>query len=447
MDFSVLGVIMPDKKLITPRKLQGFWELMPNEEILFEDMLNKIKFVFSQNCFLPLDTPDAEYSEVLLAKSGGDLDKEIYRFEKGSTDMCLRYDLTVPLARFVAMNFNVLEFPFKRFQVGKVYRGERPQKGRFREFYQCDADIIGVDNLPLTCDAECIKLYEPCLKALNLDCVVEISNRKILAGYFESLNNEAEINDLMIIVDKIEKLPREEIVSMFKEKGLNDKEIENIFKIVMSNGSFEEIYQNVKDVCDNATFMEGLNELKVLSERLKLLNMSDSTYKFNLSIVRGHNYYTGTVFEVYIQGKRSLGAIGGGGRYDNLCGYFIDKNVQGVGMSIGITRLFDIMRTEGMLNTNNSGNTDLGIITFDETFKEGLKLMTSLRENGIKADCIGENKSFKAKMKEANSRQWPYILILGENEVATKNYTIKNMETAEQKTMTLNEIVDFLKTK
>ena len=193
--------------------------------------------------------------------------------------------------------------------------------------------------------------------------------------------------------------------------------------------------------------MEGLDELKVLSERLKLLNMSDSTYKFNLSIVRGHNYYTGTVFEVYIQGKRSLGAIGGGGRYDNLCGYFIDKNVQGVGMSIGITRLFDIMRTEGMLNTNNSGNTDLGIITFDETFEEGLKLMTSLRDSGIKADCIGENKSFKAKMKEANRRQLPYILILGENEVATKNYTIKNMETAEQKTMTLNEIVDFLKTK
>ena len=438
---------MPDRKLITPKKLQGFWELMPTEEILFEDMLNKIKFTFAQNCFLPLDTPVAEYSEILLAKSGGDLDKEIYRFEKGNTDMCLRYDLTVPLARYVAMNYNVLEFPFKRFQVGKVYRGERPQKGRFREFYQCDADIIGVDNLPLTYDAECIKLYEPCLKALGLDCVVEISNRKILAGYFESLKKDVEINDLMIVVDKIEKLPKNEIVAMFEEKGLNDKEIENLYKIVMSNGSFEEVYQNVKDICDNATFMEGLDELKILSKRLKLFNMDEKAYKFNLSIVRGHNYYTGTVFEVYIREKRSLGAIGGGGRYDNLCGYFIDKNIQGVGMSIGITRLFDIMRTEGMLQKCNNGNTDLGIITFDETFEDGLKLMASLRENGIKADCIGEGKSFKAKMKEANRRQLPYVLILGENEIATKKYTVKNMETAEQKTMTLSEIVEFLKTK
>ena len=189
---------MADKKLITPRKLQGFWELMPNEELVFEDILDKLKNVFKNNCFLPLDTPNVEYSEILLAKSGGDLDKEIYRFTKGDNDICLRYDLTVPLARFVSMNYNILDFPFKRFQIGKVYRGERPQKGRFREFYQCDADIIG-ESLPLTYDAECIKLYEPCFKALNLETIVEISNRKILAGFFESLGLENKTIDLMIV--------------------------------------------------------------------------------------------------------------------------------------------------------------------------------------------------------------------------------------------------------
>lgn len=437
---------MADKKLITPRKLQGFWELMPNEELVFEDILDKLKNVFKNNCFLPLDTPNVEYSEILLAKSGGDLDKEIYRFTKGDNDICLRYDLTVPLARFVSMNYNILDFPFKRFQIGKVYRGERPQKGRFREFYQCDADIIG-ESLPLTYDAECIKLYEPCFKALNLETIVEISNRKILAGFFESLGLENKTIDLMIVVDKVDKLSKDDIISLLKENGLNDNQIDDLFTILNAKGSFEEIKNKIKNITDNSTFQEGLSELEIVNSHLQAMRMRDDTYCFNLAIVRGHNYYTGTVFEAYIKGKRNLGAIGGGGRYDNLCGHFIDKQVQGVGMSIGITRLFDILRTENMIDFNTS-SVDVGIITFDEeTLNYGLSLMTELRENGIKADVLNEEKSFKAKMKEANRKQIPFIIICGEDELKSNTYTLKNMETSTQVVLPLSKIIQELNKK
>lgn len=428
-----------ENKLIAPRKIQGFWELMPKEEVLFENMLARLRKVFENNCFLPLDTPVAEFSEILLAKSGGDVDKEIYRFTKGHADICLRYDLTVPLARFVAGNYNVLDFPFKRYQIGKVYRGERPQKGRFREFYQCDADIIG-EELPLTYDAECIKLYAPCFKELNLDVAVEISNRKILAGYFENLGGN--VVDLMTIVDKIDKLPKEEIVSLFKEKGLSGSDIERTLKIISTSGDIDKI-KSLSVMCDNETFQKGFEELGVLDERLRALGMENYTY--NLSIVRGHDYYTGTVFECYIKGKRNLGAIGGGGRYDNLCKNFMDVKMQGVGMSIGITRLFDILKSEDLLNTENLNSVDLGIITFDETLNAGLSLMTKFRESGVKADIINETKSFKAKMKEANKRNLPYILILGEDEVKSSCYTLKDMRSGVQEKLNFDEILQKLK--
>lgn len=428
-----------ENKLITPRKIQGFWELMPSEEALFEDMLTRLRKVFENNCFQPLDTPVAEFSEILLAKSGGDVDKEIYRFTKGHADICLRYDLTVPLARFVAGNVNELDFPFKRYQIGKVYRGERPQKGRFREFYQCDADVIG-ENLSLTYDAECIKLYEPCFKELKLDAMVEISNRKLLAGYFESL--DGNVVELMTIVDKLDKLPKEEIVALFKDKGLKDKDIENTMKLVATKGDIFAI-KTLSSICENETFKKGMQELETVDSYLKALGMQN--YLYNLSIVRGHDYYTGTVFECYIKGKRNLGAIGGGGRYDNLCKNFMETKMEGVGMSIGITRLFDILRNENLLNTENYASVELGIITFNETLMAGLTLMSKFRDEGVKADIINETKSFKAKMKEANKRNLPYIIILGEDEVKAGIYTLKDMRTGEQEKLKFDEILEKLK--
>lgn len=427
-----------NNKLVSPKKIQGFWELMPKDEVLFEDMLGRLKRVFETNCFLPLDTPVAEFAEVLLAKSGGDVDKEIYRFTKGHADICLRYDLTVPLARFVAGNFNELDFPFKRYQIGKVYRGERPQKGRFREFYQCDADVIG-EELPLSYDAECIYLYKPAFKALNLEVVVEISNRNILAGLFESFGKDIE--PLMVIIDKLDKLDRDEIVNLLTEKGLNSEQIEKTLKIAGTSGDIEKVL-SLKTECENATYLKGIDDLACLDELLKALGIENRI--FNLSIVRGHNYYTGTVFECYLLGKRNLGAIGGGGRYDNLCKNFLDKKLQGVGMSIGITRLFDILKSENLLKNEGQSFVTIGIITFEETLNYGLQIMTSLREKGIRAEILNETKSFKAKMKEANKRQIEFVLILGEDEVKEQLFTLKNMATGEQEKLNLEGIIEKL---
>ncbi len=432
---------MDTKKIITPRKLQGFWELMPKEQMFFSSLLNKVEKVFQDNCFVPLDTPVLEYSETLLAKSGGDTDKEIYRFSKGSTDMCMRYDLTVPLARFVAMHKNELSFPFKRYQIGKVYRGERPQKGRFREFYHCDADIIGDGELSVTADAECICLFEKCYKALDLDVTVEVSNRKILSGYIQEINKEDKTIDILIVMDKTEKLPMEEIVAQLKEIGLNDKERNDLISIIKTKGTIEDVTKKLKQISQNQLFLEGVEELNTTAKII--VAMGAEKILFNLAIIRGHNYYTGTVFESFVKGSRI--ALGGGGRFENLCSYFSDKKMPGVGMSVGITRLFDLLKNDGYFDVNQLSEIDCAVINFDDTLLESLNVVKTLRENGIKADCFYENKSFKSKMKEANRRQVKFVIIVGENEVKTNMFTLKNMETGEQITASISEIVDKIK--
>ncbi len=435
---------MNNSKLITPRKLQGFWELMPRQQMVFSELLDKIENVFKQNCFVPLDTPVLEYSETLLAKSGGETDKEVYRFSKGSTDMCMRYDLTVPLARFVAMHKEELSFPFKRYQIGKVYRGERPQKGRFREFYQCDADIIGNETLSLVADAECVALFEKCFKALNLDVEIEVSNRKIIAGFIQSINKEDRTTDILIVLDKLAKIPFEEAMAQLKEIGLSDFESEKIIRLTKTTGNIEDVTQNLANICVNPLFNEGMKELVETDKHLKAFGVSSVIY--NLSVIRGHNYYTGTVFEGFLKKDKNLGAIGGGGRFENLCSYFSDKKMPGVGMSVGVTRLFDILTKENYFNLDEINEIECAIITFDDTLEEGLSLTSKLREDGIKADCLYENKSFKSKMKEANKRQIKYVLIVGEDEVKTKEYTLKNMQNSGQEKLTLEKVIEKIKT-
>ena len=432
-----------NNNLITPKKLQGFWELMPKEQMFFSRLLNSIEKVFQDNCFLPLDTPILEYSETLLAKSGGDTDKEIYRFTKGSTDMCMRYDLTVPLARFVAMHKNELNFPFKRYQIGKVYRGERPQKGRFREFYLCDADIIGDGELSLIADAECVRLFEKCYEALDLDVTVEVSNRKILSGYISEIGKTDKTIDILIVMDKIEKLPIEEIMFQLKELGLNEKECTGLISIIKTSGNLDEVSQKLKTISKNELFLTGIEELETLGKTL--CAMGAKKIKYNLAIIRGHNYYTGTVFESFLTGRKELGALGGGGRFENLCGYFSKDKMPGVGMSVGITRLFNLLMQENYFDTSSSSELDCAIINFDNTLLEGIALAEKLRVLGIRADCLYENKSFKSKMKESNKRQIKYVIIVGEDEVKSERYALKNMQTGEQVTLSLSEIVEKLK--
>ncbi len=434
---------MSNSKLIIPRKLQGFWELMPIQSMLFSEFLNKIEDVFKNNCFVPLDTPVLEYSETLLAKSGGDTDKEIYRFTKGSTDMCMRYDLTVPLARFVAMHKEELSFPFKRYQIGKVYRGERPQKGRFREFYQCDADIIGNETLSLVADAECIALFDKCFKALNLDIEIEVSNRKIIAGYIQEINKEDKTTEILIVLDKLAKIPLEEAMLQLKEIGLSETESEKIIKLTKTTGNIETITENLNNFSQNQLFNDGVSELVETAKHLKAFGVKSVVY--NLSIIRGHNYYTGTVFEGFFKNDKSLGAVGGGGRFENLCSYFSEKKMPGVGMSVGVTRLFDLLTKQNYFDLSKTNEIECAIITFDDTLENGLSLTSKLRELGIKADCLYENKSFKSKMKEANKRQIKYVLIVGEDEVKNQKYTLKDMTTSEQSQLSIEQIVEKIK--
>ena len=434
---------MSNSKLIIPRKLQGFWELMPKQQMLFSEFLNKIEDVFKNNCFVPLDTPVLEYSETLLAKSGGDTDKEIYRFTKGSTDMCMRYDLTVPLARFVAMHKEELSFPFKRYQIGKVYRGERPQKGRFREFYQCDADIIGNETLSLVADAECIALFDKCFKALNLDIEIEVSNRKIIAGYIQEINKEDKTTEILIVLDKLAKIPLEEAMLQLKEIGLSETESEKIIKLTKTTGNIETITENLNNFSQNQLFNDGVSELVETAKHLKAFGVKSVVY--NLSIIRGHNYYTGTVFEGFFKNDKSLGAVGGGGRFENLCSYFSEKKMPGVGMSVGVTRLFDLLTKQNYFDLSKTNEIECAIITFDDTLENGLSLTSKLRELGIKADCLYENKSFKSKMKEANKRQIKYVLIVGEDEVKNQKYTLKDMTTSEQSQLSIEQIVEKIK--
>ncbi len=426
---------------ITPRKVQGFWELSPEKEILFEEMQEKIKKVFQNNCFLPLDTPVLELSEILLAKSGGEIDKEVYAFSKGSTDMCLRYDFTVPLARFVSANYNTLEFPFKRFQIGKNYRGEKPQKGRFREFYQCDADIIGNETLSLVADAECVKLYHDCFSALGYDEIVEISNRNILVGLIEDCCDTEKSNDIIVLLDKLDKIGKDAVLDSFLNMNISKENAEKYISAVSLSGDFKEVEKGLKKLSTNELFLKGIEELRELEDYLSAFNCNKENYIYNIGIIRGHNYYTGTVFEVYLKNNRRFGALGGGGRYENLAGYFTDKKLPGVGMSIGLSRLFDLFDQNGLLPQVKKSNIDVFIIPLGEYVRESLSICDELRKNNIKAEVAYDNRSFKSKMKETDRREIPFALIVGENEVKEKKYAFKNMKTGTQDFITIEEII------
>lgn len=436
---------MTEQKYITPRKLSGFWELPPEKEILFEQMQEKIKKVFEKNCYLPLDTPVLELSEILLAKSGGDLDKEIYSFTKGSTSMCMRYDFTVPLARFVASNANTLEFPFKRYQIGKNYRGEKPQKGRWREFYQCDADVIGSETLSLVADAECVKLYHECFDALNYDVIVEISNRNVLFGLIEDCSDNDKSNEIITLLDKFDKMGKEKVLLSLLELGVSKENAEKYLSAVAIKGRFEEIEQSLLALSKNEGFVKAINELKEVEGYLTAFGCNKEKYIYNIGIIRGHNYYTGTVFEVFLKGHREFGALGGGGRYENLAEYFTERKLPGVGMSIGLTRLFDVFDQNGLLPEIKNSNIDLYILPLGSYINDCLSLCQYFRNNNVKAEVAYSDKSFKSKMKEADRRKIPFILVVGENEVASNIYSLKNMVTGEQFNLSKEECLKLIK--
>jgi len=433
---------------IEPRTLTGFMELLPNEQILFNQMMDKISMSYESFGFLPIDTPIIELAEVLLAKAGGETEKQIYEFKKGDTDLALRFDLTVPLAKYIAINYGNLSFPFRRYQVGKVYRGERPQKGRFREFYQCDIDVIGDGELGIINDAEMPRIIYTTVRNLGFeDFTIYINNRKILNGLFAELELSSLSVDIMRIIDKLDKIGEENVRYELEKLEISEEKINKIFEFLNIKGTNEEIIKALSKLeIKNELFKLGLEELETVVKYVKVFEVPDENFKINLTIARGLDYYTGTVYETFLNEYREIGSICSGGRYDNLSDYYTDKKLPGVGVSIGLTRLFYILNELGLIKSDKKSISDVLILPAEEeNVAKSIEISNVLRENKINVQVYLNDKKLKAKFKYANKLEVPYVIVVGEEEEKTQKYALKNMETGEQEVLTIEEIVARIK--
>jgi len=425
-----------------PRVLQGTMELLPPDQILFNKMYDTIREVYESFGFLPLDTPVLEYSNVLLAKAGGETEKQIYRFTKGDTDLSMRFDLTVPLARYVSLHKNDLVFPFKRYQMGKVYRGERPQKGRFREFYQCDIDIIGSEELDLMYDAEMpAVIYNVFTKLAFGDFVIRINNRKVLNGFFSSLGLADKIGDILRTIDKLEKIGAEKVMAELAEFGVDSAAADKILAFISISGSNAEVLEALANVdCDDETFKVGVDELSKVVSYAYMYGIPEKNIAIDLTIARGLDYYTGTVYETKMVDYPTLGSVCSGGRYDNLTGYYTDDRLPGIGISIGLTRLFSQLRSENIVSSERGSLTDVLFVPMDKNHIEFvLSSAATMRAAGLNVDVYCLDKGMKPKMKFANRSGIPYVALVGDSEAEAGKIMLKDMTTGEQELLTAAE--------
>ncbi len=419
---------------VEPRTLPGFMELLPNEQILFNQMREKIESSYKKFGFLPIDTPIIELSEVLLAKAGGETEKQIYRFNRGDTDLSLRFDLTVPLAKYVAKNYGNISFPFRRYQIGKVYRGEKAQKGRYREFYQCDIDIIGDETLDVINDAELPAVIYSTFKGLGFDdFTIKINNRKILNGLYESIGQKENSVEIMRIIDKIEKIGEERVKAELRELELTDESIKQIIDFIKIDGTTDEKLQKLKALgIENEVYEKGVEELEQVVKYIRQFKIPENNFTVDLTIARGLDYYTGTVYETFLNEYRELGSICSGGRYENLAENYTDKKLPGVGISIGLTRLFYKLNELNIIKADKKSISDIIIIPMTENLEVPLELATELRNIGINTEVYLNNKKLKAKMKYANKLEIPYVIVIGDDEIQSGKIKVKNMQTGEE---------------
>ncbi|MDR2571282.1 MAG: histidine--tRNA ligase [Oscillospiraceae bacterium] len=421
---------------IKPRTLSGFMELLPPEQTCFDAMMLKLCQSFSLYGFTPLDTPLMESAEVLLAKGGGETEKQTYLLRKGDNDLALRYELTASLAKYVVLYYNDLTFPFRRYEIGKVYRGERAQRGRFREFYQADIDIIGDGSLDIMNEAEIPGVIYKCLTSLGLErFVIHINNRKVLNGLFKILDiKDDAATDVMRVVDKLGKIGVDKLSKTLTDDiGLSQLQTDEVIGFVANKDDPFDVLEKYKG--RNEVFDIGVNELTALQKHLAGFGVPETHYKIDLSIARGLDYYTGTVYETYLTDHPEVGAVCSGGRYDNLAEYFTDRKMPGVGISIGLTRLFFILQEQGLLNEGFlSAPADVLIIPMTDDLSYAVTLATSMREQGLRVQIYSENKKFKVKVSYADKLSIPFVVFLGEDEINKGLITVKDMTTGEQTT-------------
>jgi len=433
---------------VQPRTLSGFMELLPKDQVLMEKIMETLRETYSLYGFTPLDTPVIEASEVLLAKGGGETEKQIYRFTKGESDLSLRFDLTVPLAKYVALHYGELSFPFRRYQIGKVYRGERAQRGRFREFYQADIDIIGDGKLDIVNEAEIPAIIYQTFSRLGLERFqIRVNNRKILNGFYDMLGLREQSGEIMRTVDKLEKIGGDKVRELLMEAGVSEEKAGEILRFIGIRGKNSQVLKALESYRGkNELFDQGLEELGTVVKYLGAFGVPEENFAVDLTIARGLDYYTGTVYETMMTDHPEIGSICSGGRYDNLAEYYTNKQLPGVGISIGLTRLFYVLQEQKMLNEEaGTAPADVLLLPMTEELGPAIELGTRLRGEGIRVQLYTEPKKFKAKMNYADKLGVPFVVFLGEDEIQEEVVSCKDMVSGEQTKLDFSSTVTRVK--
>ena len=433
---------------IRPHTLSGFMELLPAPQAQMEAMMDILRKTYSLYGFCALDTPTIEAADVLLAKGGGETEKQIYRFQKGDSDLALRFDLTVPLAKYVALHYNELSFPFRRYQIGKVYRGERAQRGRFREFYQADIDIIGDGKLSIVNEAEIPSIIYRTFRTMGLKRFqIRVNNRKILNGFYAMLGLSEKSGDIMRTVDKLDKIGPEKVGEiLIDDCGLTRELADEILKFIAIRGTNGEVLSSLHGYCGrNETFDQGLSELETDTKYLAAFGVPEENFAVDLTIARGLDYYTGTVYETTLLDHPEIGSVCSGGRYDNLAEYYTDRQLPGVGISIGLTRLFYVLSEQNMLSeTWNTAPADVLVLPMTDDLTPAIELATELRQTGIRTQLYTEAKKFKAKIQYADKLSIPYVIFLGEDEIAAGTLSVKDLKAGEQVSVSRENAINII---